>query len=120
MIRITLPYPPSINAAYANGGNKRGRHKTAAYKAWEQHAGMFIKDSHRQKLGPYSLHIALKRPDKRRRDLGNVEKVISDLLVAHGVVKDDCLAERITLQWDAGLDAECVVLVQPFEGAIAA
>ncbi|WP_336057355.1 RusA family crossover junction endodeoxyribonuclease [Nitratireductor sp. CH_MIT9313-5] len=120
MIRISLPYPPSINAAYANGGNKRGRHKTAAYRAWEQLAGTCIKDAHRQALGPYSLHIAARRPDKRRRDLGNIEKVVSDLLVTHGVVKDDCLAERITLQWDAGLDAECVVIVQPAEEAMAA
>lgn len=120
MTRIELPYPPSINAAFANGGNKRGRHKTPAYRAWEQLAALCIKDSHRVGYGPYSLHIALKRPDKRRRDLGNTEKVISDLLVAHGVVKDDCLAERITLQWDAGLSAECVVIIQAWEGQEAA
>lgn len=119
-VRIELPYPPSINAAYANGGNKRGRHKTPVYTAWEHLAGACIKDSHRVGLGPYCLYIALRRPDRRRRDLGNVEKVISDLLVAHGVVKDDCLAERITLQWDSGMKAECVVLVMPAEEALAA
>lgn len=119
-VRIELPYPPSVNAAYANGGHKRGRHKTAEYRAWEQLAGVCIKDNHRLGLGPYSLSIALKRPDKRRRDLGNIEKVVSDLLVAHGVVKDDCLAERILLTWDAGLKADCVVLVQQCEEGLAA
>lgn len=120
MTRIELPMPISVNAAYANGGNKRGRHKTAAYRSWEALASLGIKDSHRVGYGPYSLHIALRRPDKRRRDLGNIEKVVSDLLVSHGVVKDDCLAERITLQWDAGLSAECVVIVQAWEGQVAA
>ena len=120
MTRIELPLPPSINAAYANGGNKRGRHKTPAYKAWEALAGLCVKDRHRVGYGPYSLHIAVRRPDKRRRDLGNLEKCLSDFLVAHGVVKDDCLAERITLQWDAGLECECVVLVQHFEAQVAA
>lgn len=120
MTRIELPYPPSINAAYANGGNKRGRHKTAAYTDWEKLAGARVKDSHRVGYGAYSLHIAVRKPDGRRRDLGNLEKCVSDFLVAHGVVKDDCLAERITLQWDANLTAECVVIVQPFEQGMAA
>ena len=119
-VRLVLPMPPSVNSAYANGGNKRGRHKTPAYVAWERLAGTCVKDSHRAGLGPYSLAICLRRPDKRGRDLGNYEKVISDLLVAHGVVKDDQHCERLTMQWDAGLEADCVVLVQPFEAQEAA
>lgn len=120
MIRLLLPYPPSVNALYANGGNKRGRHKTPAYKDWEQAAGLCVKDHHRLGLGSYSISIALRRPDKRRRDLANVEKAVSDLLVAHGVIKDDSFCERLSMQWDAGLHADCVVLVQPFEQGIAA
>ena len=119
-VRIELPMPPSVNAAYANGGNKRGRHKTPTYTAWEALAGSCVKDSHRAGYGPYSLSICLRRPDKRRRDLGNFEKVVSDLLVAHGVVKDDSLCERLSMQWDANLPAECVVIVQPFAGEMAA
>lgn len=120
MIRLTLPFPPSVNAMYANGGNRRGRHKTPTYIAWEVMAGAQIKDSHRLNLSSYSISICLRRPDKRARDLGNLEKAISDLLVAHGVVKDDSMCERISMQWDAGIDAECVVLVQPFEQGMAA
>lgn len=121
MIRIELPFPPSVNSAYANGGNKRGRHKTKPYLDWEKLAGARVKDSHRVGLRCYSLAICLRRPDLRRsRDLGNYEKVLSDLLVAHGVVADDSECERITIQWDAGLTAECVVIVQPFEQGMAA
>ena len=118
MIRIELPFPPSVNNLYFNG--KRGRYRTPSYKSWFALASLNVKDSHRQGIGPYSLAIALKRPDKRRRDLGNLEKAVSDLLVEHGVIKDDSLCERITLQWDAGIQAECVVIVIPCPGALAA
>lgn len=117
MIRIELPFPPSVNNLYANAGRKRIM--TPRYKAWFSLASTAIKGSHRQGVGPYALAIALKRPDKRRRDLGNLEKAISDLLVEHGVVKDDSLCERITLQWDHGIKADCVVIVVPCAEAMA-
>src|SRR5436190_1614319 len=120
MVKIELPFPPSVNAAYANGGTRRGRHKTAALKSWEVLASTMVKASHRQMLGPYSIQICFKRPDKRIRDLGNYEKVVSDFLVMHGVVKDDSYCERMTLAWDAGLKTGCVVIVQPSEEALAA
>ena len=110
MIRIVLPYPPSVNGLTSNA--PKGRAKTDDYRLWLQKAGLCVKDSHRAGFGPYCLHIAVRKPDKRRRDLGNIEKAVSDLLVAHGVVKDDCLAQSITLQWDAGMQEECVVLIQ--------
>ena len=89
MIKLELPFPPSVNSAYANGGNKRGRHKTPQYLAWIMEASTKVKESHRQGMGPYSLQICLERPDKRARDLGNYEKALSDFLVMHGIVKDD-------------------------------
>lgn len=119
IVRIELPFPPTVNNLNINR-KSGGRVKAPAYRAWLAEASVAIKDSHRQGIGPYSLSICLRRPDRRRRDLGNLEKAVSDLLVQHGVIQDDCLAERITLQWDSGLQAECVVLVQPYEGAIAA
>lgn len=118
MLRLTLPYPPSANNLFRNAGKRRV--KTAEYAAWQTLAGMCIRDSHRLALDSYSISICVRRPDRRRRDLANLEKAVSDLLVAHGVVKDDSLCERITMQWDAGLEAECVVIVQPFEEGMAA
>lgn len=121
MIRLHLPFPPSVNSMYANGGNKRGRHKTATYEAWIKLASIAIKDSHRQALGPYSLSICLEPPDDRRsRDLGNLEKAVSDLLVMHGIVKDDRYCQRLVMTWGTGLPAPCVVLVQNAEEGMAA
>lgn len=117
-IRLSLPFPPSSNNLFANAGKRRIR--TPQYDAWFALASTRVKESHRRGIGPYCLAICAKRPDKRRRDLGNLEKAVSDLLVAHGIVKDDSLAERITLVWDQGMTEECVVLVIPAEESLAA
>lgn len=120
MIRICLPFPPSVNNLFANGAKGRGRFTTPQYKAWQQLAALSIKDSHRQSLGPYSISIALRAPDKRARDIGNLEKAVSDLLVVHGVVKDDSLCRRLEMCWVDTMQEECVVLVQRFEQGLAA
>jgi crossover junction endodeoxyribonuclease RusA len=120
MIRLHLPFPPTVNTLYGNGGVNRGRHKTKAYEDWIKLASTVIKESHRQHLGPYSLSICLEAPDKRGRDLGNLEKAVSDLLVIHGVVKDDRYCQRLTMTWGTGLPAPCVVLIQTAEEDLAA
>ena len=119
MIRLHLPFPPSVNTAYANGGNKRGRHKTAKYVDWIKEASTRVKHSDRQGLGPYDLSICLEAPDRRARDLGNYEKAVSDFLVMHGIVSDDSKSRRILLTWGRALPAPCVVIVQPSEEALA-
>lgn len=118
MIRLELPYPPTTNNLFINAGKKRV--KSDAYKAWFALASAHIKDSHRQAIGPYSISICCRRPDKRRRDIANLEKAVSDLLVAHGVIKDDSLCERLSMQWDSALPADCVVIIQPYEEGLAA
>lgn len=120
MIRLQLPFPPSVNSAYANGGKKRGRHKTESYLGWIKLASTQVKDGQRVGMGPYSLSICLERPDRRQRDLGNYEKVVSDFLVLHGIVKDDSFCQRLTMTWGEGLPAPCVVIVQPSEEGFAA
>lgn len=112
MIRLHLPFPVSVNALYANSGNGRGRHKTTRYNAWIAEASIAVKDSHRQAIAPYSLSICLEAPDKRTRDLANLEKGVSDFLVMHGIVKDDSFCQRLVMTWGDGLPAPCVVLVQ--------
>jgi crossover junction endodeoxyribonuclease RusA len=118
MIRIELPYPPTTNNLFINAGKRRV--KSQPYKAWFELASISIKDAHRQRIGAYSISICCRRPDKRRRDIANLEKAVSDLLVQHGVVQDDSLCERLTMQWDDTIQAECVVLIQPFERGMAA
>jgi crossover junction endodeoxyribonuclease RusA len=97
-INLTLPYPPSANRLWRNS---RGRtHKSTEYCNWLNHAGYVARAQRPGKIcGPYKISITAVRPDKRRRDLGNLEKPISDLLQSLGVVEDDCNAEMICVRW---------------------
>lgn len=119
MIRLALPFPPSTNNLFSNGGKGHGRYRTPKYKAWEQLASLYIKDTHRASLGAYTIAIALKPPDNRARDLDNFVKALSDLLVAHGVVKDDSYCRRLTVCWNTNMDEECVVILHPAEEDLA-
>lgn len=112
MIRITLPLPPSTNALYRNVA-KRGRVKTERYNTWLQAAGWALKEQKPGKVeGPYCLWLYCGKPDNRRRDLANLEKAVSDLLVAHKIVEDDSLCAELHLYWE-GTGRDCVVNVEP-------
>lgn len=110
-VTLHLPFPISINAAYANGGNKRGRHNTARYNAWIAEASLHVRDSHRQNIGDYHIAICLEAPDRKIRDLANHEKVLSDFLVMHGVIQDDSKCRELVMTWGKDLPAPCVVTV---------
>ena len=98
MILLTLPYPPSANHIWRTAGKRVYRSKR--YMEWlEEAAGMAIGQRQGGIKGPYKISIDAVRPDKRVRDLGNLEKPISDLLVQIGTIEDDKLAEMICIRW---------------------
>jgi len=98
MIRLSLPYPVSVNAMYANAAGK-GRVKTERYKTWINAAGWNVRAARPVKVaGPYTLEITLFQSDRRKRDIDNVVKPISDLLVEHQLVEDDSLCTRLVVQ----------------------
>lgn len=133
IIRLALPYPPTVNNLYRNGA--KGRFKTSGYKAWEAkcrgHADilrhveektpggvrMSFSDPIPTIAGPYTITYTAQRPDRRRRDIGNLEKACSDMLQALGVIRDDCDCERMTIQWapgePVGKSAEILVEITP-------
>lgn len=98
MIHLSLPYPVSVNAMYANAPG-RGRVKTERYKTWLNAAGWNVKLAKPSPLkGAYTLEITLFQSQKRKRDIDNVVKPISDLLVEHQLVEDDSLCTRLVVQ----------------------
>lgn len=98
MNTFTLPYPPTTNNLFFNAGKRRVR--TKGYDAWlEEAAAMIAQQKPAKVAGPYVLMIRANRPDRRARDLGNIEKPVSDLLVKCGVVRDDSDAQAILLTW---------------------
>lgn len=102
-ITLKLPIPPSLNVAYRNVIG-RGRVKTKAYRDWQAEAQMLalLQSGNKSIAGPYAFHMLVERPDNRRRDLGNLEKLAHDLCVAMGLVEDDCLCQSIRLEWRDG------------------
>jgi crossover junction endodeoxyribonuclease RusA len=66
----------------------------------------------RKHLGPYKLTILAVRPDKRKRDLGNLEKGVSDILVSQNIIEDDSMCEWLEIRWvDKG--PSCKVIIEP-------
>ena len=109
-IILTLPYPVSVNRIWRGSGKRV--YRSPEYEAWIAQAGlqwMIQRPSQPKTIkGSYTLRIVPNRPDKRRRDLGNLEKVVSDFLQSAGIVEDDCLAERILLEWGPAGDGVLV------------
>lgn len=98
MTSLRLPYPPTANNLFGNG--KKGRYRTKGYDAWIGEAMASLRQQNPASTdGPYLLTIIARRPDKRRRDIANLEKPVSDLLVKAGVVRDDCDAQAIHMAW---------------------
>lgn len=115
MIRIILPYPPSVNKLWraTKGG---GVYKSQEYRDWRKHAEWAVSTQVKGKgiKGEYTLEILAVKPDKRRRDLGNLEKAISDLLQHVKVIEDDYLCQDIHIAW-AKSGPECLIIVRSYE-----
>lgn len=60
--------------------------------------------------GEYNLLIRAVKPDRRKRDIGNLEKALSDILVAGAIVIDDSFCRQIIAEW-ADFGDPCVVVV---------
>lgn len=86
---ITLPYPPSNNRYYRHN---RGRtHISAEGKAYRAAVRDLIRASMLdvQTPHPLKLRIECHMPDRRRRDLDNLQKAAFDALTKAGFWLDD-------------------------------
>ena len=97
MIQLTLPLAPSVNALWRITGSRM--YKTKLYKDWLEEAGWMIKQQTKQTIdGEYALHIRTKKTNKRR-DLDNILKATSDLLVNLHIVEDDSQCVALAAEW---------------------
>lgn len=113
MIRLELPLAPSANAIFRAG---RGRvYKTNIYKQWLEECSWMIKTQTKESVPrDYILQVVAKRPDKRRRDLDNLLKATSDLLVRTRIVSDDNFCRAIVAEW-VDFGPPMVVKIYPLE-----
>lgn len=86
---LTLPLPPSVNAAYANV-RFVGRVKTKAYRQWLKAADGYFATQKRRIIpisGPCRVKIRL--PTNMRGDISNRIKLAEDYLVSRNLTSDD-------------------------------
>jgi crossover junction endodeoxyribonuclease RusA len=97
-MQIHIPFPPSANSLWVRA--KKGMRRSDSYMQWLTDAGWHVKSQKPGSiLGPYKLSVQAARPDRRRRDLDNLLKPISDLLQSLGIIENDSDCEMITARW---------------------
>lgn len=107
LFSIVLPYPPSANRLWKFRGGRRP-YKSKQYTDWTNKVLILCLGKKKFISGHYHIMIEAGRPDRRRRDLGNLEKPISDAMQEAGVVGDDCLALSIMSVWEESMEKKGV------------
>jgi len=99
VIEFHLPtLPPSKNDLRRRTFD--GIARTDKYKSWIKNAGKeMMVQRVRGIQGPYKLTIQAVRPNKKKRDLGNLLEATEDLLTTMHVIEDDSLSEMIVMRW---------------------
>ena len=91
--------PPSANSIWrAVNGHVI---KSADYRKWlEATAWSIRKDAGPGRIeGGYALHLQFVRQSKRRSDIDNLIKPLSDAIVRAGLVEDDSFCMRVKAGW---------------------
>ena len=114
-LKFILTLPPSVNRLWRMGRGKMYRSKN--YEEWRTLSLWRLSCQMRGKTqitGHYRLRLEAVRPDRRKRDLGNLEKAAHDVLVAAEIVEDDSYCQVIELAWvKAG--PECVIYLESLD-----
>lgn len=97
-VSLTLPYPPTANKIWRAVSGRQI--KSAKYRAWIDEAALSIRQQRpRGIVGDYHLFIRATAPDRRRRDLDNLIKPLSDALSQGGVIGDDSGCRVLIANW---------------------
>jgi len=97
MIELELPYPPSVNHYWRRVGartliSRGGRAFRTSVCSILAACGIQPMD------GPLELEIDVYPPDRRRRDLDNLQKALLDALAHGGAYHDDSQIARLVVQ----------------------
>lgn len=89
MIELSLPYPPTGNHAVKHTRN--GHYATKEAKAYRALVAVLCRSKRPKKPfpGPLSVLVIISPPDRRRRDMDNAWKTLSDSLTHAGIWEDD-------------------------------
>jgi len=90
-VKLELPWPPSVNSYYRNGDRPGFRYMTAEAKAFRRAVSLIVGAQRARKglAGRLMLDIVAYPPDRRERDLDNLQKGLWDALQHAGVYERD-------------------------------
>jgi hypothetical protein len=111
---LTLPIPPSVNAAYANVPFI-GRVKTKAYRRWLKQADAYYM-TQKRRLIPVTGHciVTVRLPEAMRGDVSNRIKIAEDYLVSRELTSDDTNNVRVAAERAAHVPIGfCEIEVRP-------
>jgi len=99
--RLWFPWPPTLNTYYSIfGGRKILSRRGRRYK--EELAGLLALKQTRltaPERGGIEAVIELWPPDKRKRDWDNLHKAVFDSLTQAGIIEDDSLVKKATVEF---------------------
>ena len=89
MIRLILPWPPSVNHYWRRWNGRTIISREG--RAYREHVARAIRTlgADRRLAGRLAVEMLLFPPDRRRRDIDNLSKALLDALQAAGVYEDD-------------------------------
>lgn len=90
-LTINLPFPPSVNHYLGRHGYRSYKTPKAKVFDSEVYAIVLTSKANKNYDVPVKVWYQYWFPDRRRRDVANYEKVLSDALVTAGVMLDDHL-----------------------------
>jgi len=97
VIEVELPYPPSVNRYYRYVGrrvliSREGRRYRQRVVAALAALGV------RTMAGRLRVHVYVFPPDRRVRDMGNLQKALLDALQHGGAYRDDSQIDKLTIE----------------------
>jgi crossover junction endodeoxyribonuclease RusA len=97
MIEVELPFPPSVNHYYRRVGprtliSREGR------RFREKVTSVLAALGLRRMTGPLEVHVEVYPPDRRRRDIDNVQKALLDALEHGGAYRDDSQIVKLAIE----------------------
>jgi len=108
---LSLPAPPSVNAAYRN--TQRGRALTVKATDWKGHAGWVLRQQRPRRItGEVAIIVNVERASVSA-DIDNKVKLLLDLLVTHGVIDDDKHVVAVAASWIPKHSAMAHVAILP-------
>lgn len=97
MLDFELPYPPSVNHYWRRVGTRTLISRGG--RAFRQTVCSILAAGRCQSLtGPLEVDITVYPPDRRRRDVDNVQKALLDALQHGGAYTDDSQIVRLTIE----------------------